>query len=155
MEPASVLKTATTFGIFHIGMLLLGWGLGSGAAELISEFDHWIAFSLLSAAGAHMVYEATCCNPADLKPGIGFRSLLSLSIATSIDTLIVGFSLPFMKIPIPIMALLVGVTSSTFTAIGWYLGTRTRIIMGKKSEAIGGAILILIGLKILFDHLLG
>ena len=102
-----------------------------------------------------MVYEATCCNPADLKPGIGFRSLLSLSIATSIDTLIVGFTLPFMKIPIPIMALLVGATSSTFTAIGWYLGTRTRVIMGKKSEAIGGAILILIGLKILFDHLLG
>ena len=154
MDSTSALKTAFTFGAFHIGMLILGWGLGSGAAQLISELDHWIAFGLLSAAGIHMIYEAIRCDLGEFGGGIGIKSLLSLSIATSIDTLIVGFSLPFMKIQMPVMALLVGVTSSTFTAIGWYLGTRTRIIIGEKSEIIGGSILILIGLKILLDHLL-
>lgn len=154
MDRALLLKTALTFGIFHIVMLSSGWGMGSQVAEFVSALDHWIAFSLLSAAGIHMIYEAFYRDQMDTGPDIGFRSLLGLSIATSIDTLIVGFSLPFLRIQLPLMALLVGITSSTFTALGWYLGTRMRMAIGKKSETIGGIILILIGLEILLEHLI-
>ncbi|MCX8187974.1 MAG: manganese efflux pump MntP family protein [Nitrososphaeria archaeon] len=154
IDRASTLKTALTFGAFHIVMLSLGWGMGSRVAELISELDHWVAFGLLSATGVHMLYDAFHRDKSDPNPGMGIKSLLSLSIATSIDTLIIGFSLPFLKIQLLLMAPLVGITSSTFTALGWYLGTRVRLMMGEKSEAIGGAILILIGLEILLEHLL-
>lgn len=153
MGRGSILKTALTFGVFHIVMLSLGWGAGSRVAELVSKLDHWIAFGLLSATGIHMIYETFQRDQSDPDPDIGIRSLLSLSIATSIDTLIIGFSLPFLKIQLPLMALLVSLTSSTFTTLGWYLGTRVRLAVGRRSEALGGAILILIGLEILLEHL--
>ncbi len=148
------MKLAISFGAFQSGMLLAGWGAGSRLAGIAAEYDHWIAFILLMAVAAHMIYDAfrNGCSMAgaQLTPML----LLMLSIATSIDALVVGFSLSFLKAWVVAAAIIAGLSSFSLTIIGYYLGVKTRCVVGERAGAVGGGILILVGLKILLDHLL-
>ena len=145
------LKMGTAFGFFQAGMLLAGSIIRDKLMGSFEQYDHWIAFILLAAVAAHMIRDAF----KEGKPryvGDGLL-LLALSIATSIDALAAGFNLTLMKTWITIAPLAVGLASFILTATGYYLGARSGFLAGEKAEAVGGAILLLIGVKILFDHL--
>jgi len=147
------LKLASSFGAFQSGMLLAGWSAGSRLAGIIAEYDHWIAFILLTAVACHMLYDAFR-NRHHLKWGeLTLTLLLTLSIATSLDALTVGFSLPFLRTWPIASAVIAGLSSFILTIIGYQLGIRARCMIGERASAIGGTILILVGVKILLDHL--
>jgi putative Mn2+ efflux pump MntP len=153
-----VLKRAITvaifFGVFQAFMLFAGWLAGNNIVNFISEFDHWMAFILLTFIGLRMIYES-------LKNGyskriINYSSmsiLLMLSIATSIDALAVGLSLSFLNIVIYIPALLTGIIAFLLSFLGVYIGDKFGKFFGKKIEVIGGLILIAIGVNIVIEHI--
>ena len=150
------LIVAATFGLFQAVMPLIGWLLGTRFADYITDFDHWIAFALLGIVGGKMLWEAFSGHE-DTEPdtdAINIRELLVLAIATSVDALAVGISFAFLPdVPITAAVALIGVTTLVISFIGVVLGHRVGIRLGKPAEIAGGVILILIGLRILFDHL--
>lgn len=150
------LIVAATFGVFQALMPLVGWLLGSQFADYITEFDHWIAFGLLAAVGGKMLWEAFSSHEDTEKDvdSVNVRELLVLAIATSIDALAVGISFAFLPdVPITGAIVLIGVTTLAISFAGVVLGHRVGIRLGKPAEIAGGVILILIGLRILTDHL--
>lgn len=150
------LIVAATFGAFQALMPLVGWLLGSQFADYITEFDHWIAFGLLAAVGGKMLWEAFSSHEDTEKDvdSVNVRELLVLAIATSIDALAVGISFAFLPdVPITGAIVLIGVTTLVISFVGVVLGHRVGIRLGKPAEIAGGVILILIGLRILTDHL--
>jgi len=149
------LKIAFSFGIFQAVMPILGFFAGTSLNRLISSFDHWIAFALLSAIGIKMILESfekekTCPSEND----ISFRSLMLLSTATSIDALAVGISFALLNINILFPAIIIGIVAFTLSFAGVYIGDRAGVKLKTGSEFIGGLILIGIGLKILLEHIL-
>jgi putative Mn2+ efflux pump MntP len=149
------LKIALTFGIFHVVMPLIGWFLGVQIELYISNYDHWIAFGLLTILGVKMIYESftkeeiiTSINP--LKPTL----LIGMAIATSIDALVVGVSFAFMNINIYLSIAVIGFITFLMSMAGMLFGKKVGGILGKKMEIVGGLILIIIGLKTLLSHLL-
>lgn len=153
-DPLIGMRMAASFGAFQSGMLLAGWGAGSRFTELVAEYDHWIAFILLTAVAVHMIHEALRDGCSIREARFSYMLLLALSIATSIDALVVGFSLSFLKAWIVPTSVMAGLTSFTLTIMGYYLGVKTGCLIGGRAGAVGGAILILVGLKILLEHLL-
>ena len=140
------------FGGFQFLMPVIGWLLGYRFEELIQSIDHWIAFVLLGLIGANMIKESF--GEADeLSDDFGFRTMLLLAVATSIDALAVGVTFAFLEVRILPAASLIGVTTFALSAAGIYIGH----VFGKRykarAERLGGVILILIGLKILLEHL--
>ena len=137
-------------------MLVLGWLAGTTIVDFISSFDHWIAFGLLAFVGGKMLWEAfhekEDEKPADVSRGL---LLLTLSIATSLDSLAVGLAFAFEDINLWVAAPIVGITSLVISAIGFLIGTKVGDMFGKRAEIIGGLILIGIGIRILLEHLLG
>jgi putative Mn2+ efflux pump MntP len=151
-------KLAFFFGGFQAAMPVLGWWGGLRFQRWIAPVDHWIAFGILSVVGLKMILESRFMNgngdPADKsEPGGSLGSLLALSIATSIDALAVGLSLGFLDVGIVGPALTIGAVTFVLTLIGFVLGERLGHLGEGKIEILGGAILIGIGLKILFEHL--
>ncbi len=147
---------AGTFGLFQALMPLLGWLLGSRFADYITEYDHWIAFALLSIVGGKMLWEAFSSHEDTGKDtdSVNVRELLVLGVATSIDALAVGISFAFIpNLPITPAIVLIGVTTFVISFLGVVLGHRVGIRLGKPAEIAGGVILILIGVNILFEHL--
>ena len=145
---------ALSFGAFQALMPLLGWLLGRSFADRITEIDHWIAFGLLLLIGAKMIREAV--SPSDEEEdsdGIGLRELLVLSVATSIDALAVGISFAFLDVSIIPAVALIGVITAVVTAIGVVIGRRAGGRFGRPAEIAGGVVLILIGTRILLEHL--
>lgn len=144
------------FGLFQGGMTFLGWLGGSTIAHLISNFDHWIAFGLLAFVGVRMIRESLSKNEEDdpCNPSRG-KTLIMLSIATSIDALAVGLSLAFVDGSILVSSLVIGLTSLLLSALGLFIGGRLGGKFGKRMELIGGLVLIGIGLRVLISHLLG
>lgn len=144
------------FGFFQALMPVIGWTAGRAVHRYISEFDHWIAFVLLAFVGGRMLLgafqdredgEASTADPTR-----GW-TLIMLSVATSIDALAVGLSLAMVGSPILIPALVIGLVAAVFTAGGMLLGRRIGSLWGKRVEALGGVILVGIGLNILVEHL--
>jgi putative Mn2+ efflux pump MntP len=148
------LKVATCFGAFHVLMPAIGWLTGSHLSTFISGVDHWLAFGLLILVGGRMMYESVRKDPAKLITSLTSSVLVVLSIATSIDALGVGLSLALLKVPIALPALTTGLTTFSLSFMGVYLGTKFEQRFTKKTEFIGGLILIGIGIKILFEHLM-
>jgi len=148
---------AATFGLFQAAMPLIGWLLGTQFAPYIGAFDHWIAFVLLGLVGAKMLWEAFTSHEDTAKDydRINVRELLVLAFATSIDALAVGVTLAFIPVSITGAVLLIGVTTLALSFVGVYVGRRVGARFGKPAEIAGGVILILIGTKILIDHLAG
>ena len=152
LRASQALLMASFFGAFQSGMVAVGWAGGS-LLKVISQYDHWIAFGLLTAAGLHMIREAFRSGEPTECRSLTIQLLLALSIATSIDALAVGFSLPFMKLQVMSTSAASGLASFALTLLGYSLGLRTKTLMGGRAGVIGGSILILLGLKILVEHL--
>jgi putative Mn2+ efflux pump MntP len=146
--------SSLSFGLFQAIMPLTGWFLGINLSKFISSVDHWIAFLLLLIIGSRMIYESSHLNKKE--PNIdlsNFNNLIVLSIATSIDALSIGISLSFLRVSIYKPALLIGIITFIISLIGVYLGVKIGKFFGKKMGIVGGVLLILIGLRILFSHI--
>lgn len=144
------------FGIFQALMPLIGYLLGVNFSTLIQSIDHWIAFVLLGLIGANMIREAVggdeeCCNEEDASYSI--RAMLPLAIATSIDALAVGVSFAFLSVDIVPAVSFIGVCTFILSAFGVKIGSVFGLRFKKKAEIAGGVILILMGAKILLEHL--
>ena len=147
---------ALSFGLFQAIMPVLGWLAGIGIRELIQHIDHWLAFGLLSFIGIKMIYESTKLEAIEhRKDPLAFPVLIVLSIATSIDALAVGLTFAFLKIAIAGPVIIIGSITFILSLLGVYIGDKFGHFFENKIEAIGGIILILIGLRILISHLLG
>jgi putative Mn2+ efflux pump MntP len=144
------------FGIFQAGMPLIGYLLGSTFADKIMDFDHWIAFILLGIIGGKMIWESFSppdCNPEE-EASLKCRDMLPLAVATSIDALAVGISFAFLKVAIVPSVLLIGVVTLVLSMLGVKLGNVFGSRFRAKAELAGGIILVLLGVKILLEHLL-
>ncbi len=145
------------FGLFQFLMPLVGYYGGVMMESIIKSYNHWIAFILLFIIGLKMFWESfypdnkeKADNQKDPSRGM---SLITLSIATSIDAAAVGFSFAALKIPIILPAIIIGLACIGFSVLGLYIGKRIGVFAGAWAERVGGIILVLIGVKILIDHL--
>lgn len=142
------------FGGFQALMPVTGYLLGISFADMVTKVDHWIAFGLLLMIGGNMVMEALKEEkPSHADSSFGFRTMLFLAVATSIDALAVGISFAFLGADLWGSAALIGVTTFLFSAIGLLIGKKVGERFHKGAEILGGVILIIIGLKILIEHL--
>jgi putative Mn2+ efflux pump MntP len=135
-------------------MPVVGWLAGRSVSEYISAWDHWVAFGLLGLIGLKAIRESFKSGDEDDVGGDPTKgmSLIMLSVATSIDALAVGVSLAAVNVSIFQPALIIGIITACFSVVGTVYGCRIGARFGKKVEAAGGIILILIGLKILLEH---
>lgn len=140
------------FGGFQFLMPVLGYLLGARFESLITNVDHWIAFALLLVIGGNMIKESFG-EAEKLNDDFGFKTMLMLAVATSIDALAVGITFAFLQVSIVPAALLIGVTTFCLSALGIYIGNRFGARYKSRAELAGGIILILIGVKILLEHL--
>ncbi|MDO8573723.1 MAG: manganese efflux pump MntP family protein [Candidatus Daviesbacteria bacterium] len=147
------LKIAAFFGIFQAAMPIIGWFIGGIMKNSVSSIDHWIAFALLSGIGINMLRE-TSKEKTNHKNIIDTRILLLLAIATSIDAFVVGITLPLLKIPLLLSVTIIGSVTFISSFFGFLFGKKLGVTLDKKVEIIAGVVLILIGLKILLEHLL-
>jgi putative Mn2+ efflux pump MntP len=154
ITPRHVFRLAFHFGLFQLLMPVLGWYLGKQLAPLITGFDHWIAFGLLSFVGGRMLREASRGEAleAGADPTRGM-TLVALSLATSIDALAAGVSLAFLRQSIWIPSVTTGVVTAALTGLGLGFGSRFGRRWGRWAEVIGGCALILIGLRIMVADL--
>ncbi len=150
-------RLAGHFGIFQCGMTLLGWVAGSTVAGLIQDFDHWIALALLAYVGVNMIHsglgngEEESISRCDPTRG---STMLLLCVATSIDALAVGLSMAVLGASVFQPALLIGVVTFGLSAFGVCAGGCLGKTFGRHMEVLGGMILIGIGLRVLFSHLM-
>ncbi|MBI4333932.1 MAG: manganese efflux pump [Chloroflexi bacterium] len=149
-----VLRTAFAFGLFQFLMPVAGWLAGRAVVDLISAYDHWVAFGLLAIVGGKMVYEplARGRSPAEKLDISRLPLLLTLSVATSIDALAVGLSSAFLKLDILTSSLVIGTVAFSITALGFLIGKKTIRLNGRAAKLVGGLILIGIGFRILMSH---
>jgi len=151
---APVLRLAAAFGLFQFAMPIAGWLAGLTIANVIANYDHWIAFALLAYVGSKMIWEALKKEEEketdDQTKGL---PLLLLSIATSIDALAVGFSFSVLKEQILFPSVIIGIVCFLMTAVGVIFGKVLARIFGKKVSIFGGVVLIGIGIKILIEHM--
>jgi putative Mn2+ efflux pump MntP len=141
-------------------MPLLGWAAGRTIADLISRYDHWVAFALLAGVGVKMIIDSVHANDdspgtqPDVPDPTKGLSLLVLSIATSIDAFAVGLSFALLDISIMTASVIIGIVAFAMTAGGIFLGARAGKKLGRKAGILGGLILIAIGLRILLKDLI-
>lgn len=143
------------FGGFQALMPLTGYLLGSRFSGYIERFDHWIAFVLLALIGFNMIKESREEEEEEEKPyaGVNFKELLILAVATSIDALAVGVTFAFLQVNIVPAITIIGCTTFVISIAGVYVGNVFGSRYKSRAELTGGVILILIGLKILLEHL--
>ena len=144
---------ALFFGGFQALMPVLGWLLGSAFAQYVAALDHWIAFVLLALIGANMIREALKKEEETLNDSFSVKVMLPLAVATSIDALAVGVTFAFLSVSIVPAILLIGVTTFALSAAGVKIGNVFGAKYKSKAELAGGIALILIGTKILIEHL--
>ncbi len=144
---------ALFFGGFQALMPFIGWLLGCQFSENIKKIDHWIAFVLLAFIGGKMIYEAFDKEEENTKETLDVKELLVLAVATSIDAFAVGFTFAFLNVKIGFAVAVIGVTTFVLSAIGVAVGHFFGVMYKQKAEIAGGVILILIGTKILLEHL--
>ncbi|SBW06276.1 putative manganese efflux pump MntP [uncultured delta proteobacterium] len=161
INASQTVRMAGTFGLFQFAMPVIGWFLGAGLEKLIQDYDHWVAFVLLFIVGARMLKEAwekrgqpaeACVMTSDPTQG---ASLFFLGIATSVDALAVGLSFGILGHGVWFPAAVIGVVCFTITAVGLHLGKIVCSLAGNwtnRANAVGGLVLIAIGLNILREH---
>ncbi len=143
---------ALYFGIFQAIMPLIGYFLGKGFENFVTQIDHWIAFVLLLFIGANMIKDSFNDNE-DENDDTGFKTMIILAIATSIDALAIGITFAFLGTNIVLATSIIGVVTFALSAIGVIIGNRFGNRYEKVAKIIGGTILIIMGAKILFEHL--
>ncbi|HEX3007187.1 MAG TPA: manganese efflux pump MntP family protein [Bacteroidales bacterium] len=147
-------RIAFSLGFFQALMPTIGWFIGVRIQTYIENFDHWIAFGLLFIIGLKMILESLKKDEDDrnfnpLNPKV----LLVMSLATSIDALVAGISFAFSEYHWFLSAVVIGATTFVISMLGILFGKKVGHKFGSKMEILGGAILIFIGVKILFEHL--
>ncbi len=146
------LITGLYFGGFQALMPLIGYFLGKQFAGAITSVDHWIALALLSIIGINMIRESRSCD-VKASNSFGFKNMVVLSLATSVDALAIGITFAFLKVDIVAAVLTIGVITFAISFAGVKLGSVFGSRFKSKAEIAGGIILILMGLKILLEHL--
>ena len=144
---------ALYFGIFQGAMPLIGYILGVQFQGSIQAVDHWIAFVLLGLIGANMIRESLSKEEEKTDDSVSFKSMSVLAVATSIDALAIGVTFAFLQVDIIPAVSFIGVTTFVLSLIGVKIGNVFGSRYKSKAEFIGGLILILMGLKILLEHL--
>ncbi|HJB26855.1 MAG TPA: manganese efflux pump MntP family protein [Firmicutes bacterium] len=144
---------ALYFGIFQGAMPLIGYFLGVQFQGSIQAVDHWIAFVLLGLIGANMIRESLSKEEEKTDDSVSFKSMSVLAVATSIDALAIGVTFAFLQVDIIPAVSFIGVTTFVLSLIGVKIGNVFGSRYKSKAEFIGGLILILMGLKILLEHL--
>ncbi|SDU42622.1 manganese efflux pump MntP [Desulfobacula phenolica] len=143
------------FGLFQFFMPLLGWGMGIKFVSYFKTFDHWIAFFLLAFVGIRMIREGMDKSSEIHKndPSRGM-TMVMLSVATSIDALAIGLSLAMLDVDIWYPSVMIGVITAGMSFVAIKIGTKLGVMFGKRMEIFGGIVLLFIGSRVLFSHLM-
>lgn len=154
VTPRHTFRMAFHFGLFQFLMPIIGWSAGRQLSHYIQQYDHWAALGLLSLVGCKMLWEACwkheSKSAADPTRGL---TLLTLSLATSIDALAVGASMAFLGVSIWLPSIVIGIITAALSAVGITFGGRIGARWQRWAEIAGGAVLILIGMEIFISHL--
>ncbi len=157
IKPSHMLKTGLWFGGFQALMPLTGYLLGTSFEKYVTKIDHWIAFVLLGAIGVNMLREAFSNEENEADCDFGFKTMFLMAIATSIDALAAGISLAMdlkgNNLYAYIAVIFIGAITFTLSAIGVKIGNLYGAKYKSSAELVGGVILILLGLKILIEHI--
>ena len=153
LNPKHAVICGMYFGGFQILMPLIGFALGVRFQSLITSIDHWIAFVLLALIGANMVRESRETDEDSVSDSFSFGTMLPLAVATSIDALAVGVTFAFLQVNIIPAVTFIGVTTFVLSCIGVKIGHVFGMKYKSRAELFGGCVLILMGLKILLEHL--
>jgi putative Mn2+ efflux pump MntP len=153
LKVSHALRMAVFFGGFQAFMPLIGSLAGLSIKDYIADYDHWVAFGLLGAVGSKMIYESFKIKAAEknLNPS-NILILLALSVATSIDALAIGITLSLIVSSIAVTVTVIGLVTFILSYLGVFIGKRFGHFLEGKIEAVGGFILICIGVKILIEH---
>ena len=149
------LTVGVWFGLFQALMPLIGYFLGAQFKELISAYDHWVAFVLLAVIGFNMIREAVFSKDQDAPDAaLSFSAMLPLAVATSIDALAIGVTFAFLEVwgGIFLAVLLIGIITCSLSMAGVKIGSHFGDKYEKKAQILGGVILILLGIRILLEH---
>ena len=141
------------FGSFQALMPTIGYFLGTTFENLVTKIDHWIVFILLIFIGTNMIKESLSKSEKNINNKVNFKTMILLAFATSIDALAVGITFAFLNVNLILSITLIGITTFILSIIGVKIGNKFGSKYKQKAEIIGGIILILIGLKILLEHL--
>jgi len=141
------------FGIFQALMPAIGYFLGATFEDFVTKIDHWIAFGLLVFIGANMLKEAFAKDAENHNDSVDFKTMVVLAIATSIDALAIGITFAFLKVNLILATLMIGIVTFIICVIGVKIGNKFGDKYERKAETVGGLILILMGIKILLEHL--
>ena len=158
LDKVQTLVIALFFGGFQALMPFIGWMLGKQFEAYITSFDHWIAFILLAIIGGKMILDVIKGGDDEEETAVtesklDIKELFMLAVATSIDALAVGISFAFLQVKIVSAITVIGCTTFCISAIGVFVGHKFGAKYEDKASLVGGVILILIGLKILLEHL--
>ena len=153
LKPHHAMIAGGYFGGFQALMPVIGWLLGRQFESLIKNIDHWIAFVLLALIGANMIREAVKNEEENLNDSFSPRTMLPLAVATSIDALAVGVTFAFLDVDIVPAVSMIGVTTFVLSAIGVKIGNVFGAKYKSKAELVGGIVLVVMGVKILIEHL--
>lgn len=141
------------FGAFQALMPVIGYFLGTTLSGFVEKIDHWIAFVLLSIIGGNMIKESTDDEVEKRNDKVDFKTMIVLAIATSIDAMAVGVTFAFLKTNLVLAISIIGIITFIISVLGVIIGNKFGDKFQNKAELIGGIVLILIGLKILLEHL--
>lgn len=156
LRARDVALVAGLFGSFQALMPLLGWLIGQRLGAAVAAWDHWIIFALLGGIGAKMLWEAREAPEAvDARDPFAPRELVALAVATSIDALGAGVTLPMMHAPLALSVGTIGVVTALLSGLGLYAGRRFGAALGRRLDAFGGVVLIGLGAVTLAQHLRG
>ncbi len=148
------IRLAGHFGIFQSGMTALGWLVGATIVHYVKGFDHWIAFGLLSYVGVNLIRSGfdKDGHPFEQDPSTG-KILVMLSLATSIDAFAVGLSIAFIRVPVLLSVIAIGLVTLVLSMLGLFAGVKLGETFGKRMEILGGLILLGIGARVVLTHL--
>lgn len=148
------LRVALIFALFQAAMPIIGWYGAIQIKDLIIDYDHWIAAGLLWFLGLKMIKESfNKHEEKEQSNTLVLKTIITLAIATSIDALAVGVSFGFLDVYMPFAIFIIGFTTFLVAMLGMLLGKKAGEIIGKRAEILGGIMLIIIGIKILIEHL--
>lgn len=155
VRPVDVIKTALWFGGFQALFPLLGFFAANTFSKYVTAVDHWIIFALLAFIGGNMIREAFGEEEENSRETAQFdwRHMLPLAVACSIDAFAVGVSFAFMKVNIWFSVIVISVVTGAFSTVGLYIGRVFGARWQKPAQIVGGAVLVLLGLKVLLEHL--
>lgn len=150
------IKTSLSFGLFQGTMPAIGYFVGYSFYSAIKSYDHWVAFLALATIGGHMIYESIRSGSVGNESRFdinSFKTLIILSFSTSLDALVSGISLPYIGLKLLPSISIITVVTFLLSFMAYMAGKRLYYLFGRKVEILGGIVLILIGLKILIEHL--